>query len=241
MYNLQKYNVKSSSGEAQQLYLLDEFTDLLGASIYTSLDMSITENLTDLASAKLDLTVGIKDKVDYEDSLSIDVVGNPGTVLDGGFFIEKLSSSIKTEKVIYATFGLEEDEDKHKEESIFLNAKLALSKNIFLNEEYEDSLNRKMKLSKDLYLQFIGTDLLGSKVMANLYDTEQTTINITIPPKGVLEIDSENYTVYLNDKNVFDSYTGAWVTFDRDTTEITLGVGNGRVISGDILYRERYL
>ena len=240
MYNLQKYNVKSSS-EDVQLYLLDEFTDLLGASIYTSLDISVTENLTDLASAKLDLTVGIKYKVDYEDSLSIDVIGNPGTVLDGGFFIEKLSSSIKTEKIIYATFGLEEDQDKHEEDAIFLNAKLTLSKNIFLNEEYEDSLNQKMKLSKDLYLQFIGTDLLGSKIMANLYDTEQTTINITIPPGGVLEIDSENYTVYLDDTNVFDSYTGSWVIFDRDTTEITLGVGNGRVISGDILYRERYL
>ena len=240
MYNLQKYNVKGSSGEVQQLYLLDEFTDLLGASLYTSLDISVTENLTDLASAKLDLTVGIKSKVDYEDSLSIDVIGNPGTALDGEFR-ENLSSSIKTEKIVYATFGLEEDQDKHKEESIFLNAKLTLAKDIFLNEEYEDSLNQKLKLSRDLYLQFIGTDLLGSKIMASLYDTEQTTINITIPPGGVLEIDSENYTVYLNDTNVFDSYTGEWVIFDRDTTEITLGVGNGRVISGDILYRERYL
>lgn len=239
MYNLQKYNVKGSSGEVQ-LYLLDEFTDLLGASIYTSLDISVTENLTDFASAKIDLTVGIKSKVDYTDSLSIDVIGNPGTVLDGEF-IEKLSSSIKTEKIVYATFGLEEDEDKHKEEVIFLNAKLTLSKDIFLNDEYEDSLNQKLKLSRDLYLQFIGTDLLGSKIMANLYDTEQTTINITIPPGGVLEIDSENYTVYLNDENVFDSYTGSWVKLDRDTTDLTLGVGNGRVISGDILYRERYL
>lgn len=239
MYNLQKYNVKGSSGEVQ-LYLLDEFTDLLGASIYTSLDISVTENLTDFASAKIDLTVGIKSKVDYTDSLSIDATGSPGTILDGEF-IENLSSSIRTEKIVYATFGLEEDEDKHKEESIFLNAKLTLSKNVFLNEEYEDGLNQKLKLSKDLYLQFIGTDLLGSKLMANLYDTEHITINITIPPGGVLEIDSENYTVYLNDENVFDSYTGSWAIFDRDTTELTLGVGNGRVISGDILYRERYL
>lgn len=239
MYNLQKYNVKGSSGEGQ-LYLLDEFTDLLGASIYTSLDMSVTENLTDFASAKIGLTVGIKSKVDYTDSLSIDAIGSPGTILDGEF-IENLSSSIRTEKIVYATFGLEEDEDKHKEEVIFLNAKLTLSKNVFLNEEYEDGLNQKLKLSKDLYLQFIGTDLLGSKLMANIYDTEHTAINITIPPGSVLEIDSENYTVYLNNENVFDSYTGSWVIFDRDTIELTLGVGNGRVISGDILYRERYL
>lgn len=239
MYNLQKYNVKGSSGDVQ-LYLLDEFTDLLGASLYTSLDISVSENLTDLASAKIDLTIGIKSKVDYEDSLFIDVVGNPGTVLDGEFR-ETLSSYITTEKIIYATFGLEEDQDKRKEEAIFLNAKITLFKNILLNEEYEDGLTQKLKMSKDLYLQFIGTDLLGSKIMANLYDTEQSTINITIPPGGVLEIDSETYTVYLNDTNVFDSYTGAWVMFDRDTTELTLGVGNGRVISGDILYRERYL
>lgn len=241
MYNLQKYNVKGSSGEGQ-LYLLDEFTDLLGASIYTSLDISVTENLTDFALTKIGLTVGIKSKVDYTDSLSINATCSPGTILDGEF-IENLSSSIRTEKIVYATFGLEEDEDKHKEEVIFLNAKITLSKNVVLHEEeeYEDGLNQKLKLSKDLYLQFIGTDLLGSKLMANLYDTEQTTINITLPPGSVLEIDSENYTVYLNDENVFDSYTGSWVTFDRDTIELILGVGNGRVISGDILYRERYL
>ena len=65
--------------------------------------------------------------------------------------------------------------------------------------------------------------------------------DIVIPAGGVLVIDAENCTAYLNNESVIDLYSGDWIWLTR----LLLGVDISSNTSGDIdaklLYRERYL
>lgn len=65
--------------------------------------------------------------------------------------------------------------------------------------------------------------------------------NIVIPAGGILVIDSDNCTAYLNNENVIDLYSGDFLWL----TKMLLGLDVSSNTSGDIdvklLYRERFL
>lgn len=65
--------------------------------------------------------------------------------------------------------------------------------------------------------------------------------DIVIPAGGVLVIDADNCTAYLDNTSVIDLYSGDWIWLTR----LLLGVDVSSNTSGDIdvklLYRERYL
>ena len=65
--------------------------------------------------------------------------------------------------------------------------------------------------------------------------------DIVIPPGGKLVIDSDNYTVYLDNEDVIYAYSGEWIKFTRDLAGINITSGTSGILDVNVLYRERFL
>ena len=71
--------------------------------------------------------------------------------------------------------------------------------------------------------------------------TVSQIFNIEIPPGGRLVIDSDNYTVYLNNENAIHTYSGDWIKINRAFQSIEVDSGTSGDVDVSVLYRERFL
>lgn len=228
-FNLQKFNIKTIN-EDLVILLSADFKDELISSLYPSIDISANMYVFDSLSSTLDFTIGILSELDLKDSLVSAIFMDTYTPIEI-VYKDNLTSECYIEKEGYYNIEFEDS----------LVSDFILLKNLYFTELFKDESMMKTAGSKELFLNMSYSDVLSSNIIADIFDTEVTTISITIPAGGILEIDSNNYTVYLNNKNVFDSYSGSWVFLDRGVKELVVGVGNGRTIKGNVIYRERYL
>lgn len=65
--------------------------------------------------------------------------------------------------------------------------------------------------------------------------------DIVIPVGGVLVIDADNCTAYLNNESVIDLYSGDWIWLTRLLLGIDVTSNTSGSIDVKLLYRERYL
>lgn len=72
-------------------------------------------------------------------------------------------------------------------------------------------------------------------------DVQMRFDGLSIPPGGVLTIDSEFFTATLNGVNVIDRYTGDWLEITRKLKRIEATSSSSGDIGVSVLYRERYL
>lgn len=228
-FNLQKFNIKTIN-EDLVILLSADFKDELISSLYPSIDISANMYVFDSLSSTLDFTIGILSELDLKDSLVSAIFMDTYTPIEI-VYKDNLTSECHIEKEGYYNIEFEDS----------LVSDFILLKNLYFTELFKDESMMKTTGAKELFLNMSYSDVLSSNIIADIFDTEVTTISITIPAGGILEIDSNNYTVYLNNDNVFDSYSGSWVFLDRGVKELVVGVGNGRTIKGNVIYRERYL
>lgn len=228
-FNLQKFNIKTIN-EDLVILLSADFKDELISSLYPSIDISANMYVFDSLSSTLEFTIGILSELDLKDSLVSKTFVEIYVPIEVEYN-DILTSFVSTEKEIYYNLEFKDP----------LIADFILLKNLYFTELFKDESMMKTTGSKELFLNMSYSDVLSSNIISDIFDTEVTTISITIPAGGILEIDSNNYTVYLNNDNVFDSYSGSWVFLDRGVKELVVGVGNGRTIKGNVIYRERYL
>ena len=71
--------------------------------------------------------------------------------------------------------------------------------------------------------------------------TKQTNIELTIPAGSVLIIDMQNFTAYLDGKNVYKNVSGEWFAISRDTLSLLIDAASGSGLAGTMEYVERYL
>ena len=71
--------------------------------------------------------------------------------------------------------------------------------------------------------------------------TKQTNIELTIPAGSVLTIDMQNFTAYLDGKNVYKNVSGEWFAISRDTLSLLIDAASGSGLAGTMEYVERYL
>ena len=71
--------------------------------------------------------------------------------------------------------------------------------------------------------------------------TKQTNIELTIPAGSVLIIDMQNFTAYLDGKNVYKNVSGEWFAISRDTLSLLIDAASGSGLVGTMEYVERYL
>lgn len=71
--------------------------------------------------------------------------------------------------------------------------------------------------------------------------TKQTNVELTIPAGSVLTIDMQNFTAYLDGKNVYKNVSGEWFAISRDTLSLLIDAASGSGLVGTMEYVERYL
>lgn len=83
-------------------------------------------------------------------------------------------------------------------------------------------------------------EIVNCLVSTAVFDTVYITLDVSIPAKGKLVIDSENFIALLNGANVLDRHEGEWLDLSRAVEEIRISGGAG-ALRASMLYTERFL
>lgn len=136
-------------------------------------------------------------------------------------------------------------EDCHVKTALLaaLNATVEMGSNGHLVISLGEALNATAFVSVDYYIPTISVyAMLDSMVSSSRFDIEYIVLDVTIPPRGMLIIDSDNYVVLLGDKNVIDKHSGEWLDeLTRNTFDVQIEGGGVNELTGSILYTPRYL
>ncbi|MEG1779457.1 MAG: hypothetical protein RR263_05085, partial [Oscillospiraceae bacterium] len=116
-----------------------------------------------------------------------------------------------------------------------------ISKNTPLTAAFSQRVEAAVLISKNIYLGAVFGEIIYSVISIVTLDEDKITINVTIPPGGELVINSELYLVTLNGVNIIHLHKGDWISLSKDTTHLIADTSTGGNLSGQMLYRERYL
>lgn len=116
-----------------------------------------------------------------------------------------------------------------------------LSKDIYAGATIDSILRSESYLSKEIFSDINAAGTLDTTTGADIYNNEVAQLTITLKPGERLEIDSDLFTAYLDQKNVFEHYRGDWIRLDRRSVELRVDTGNNKALSGSIMYRELFL
>lgn len=116
------------------------------------------------------------------------------------------------------------------------------SGDLMVSEVFAASVRDRAKLGANYNLAETEVfEIVNAAAGTAQFDNKYMTISVSIPPGGVLEIDTENYTVTLNGENVLFAHSGAWAEIDRKTKEIEVILPARGNFSASLEYTERFL
>lgn len=104
-----------------------------------------------------------------------------------------------------------------------------------------DILTAQTAGSKNVPAPFTVSEILTSILEATSQTTEQTTIQLAIPPGGELRVDSDLFIVLLNGENVLHTQSGDWINISRNLLRLIVESASGGQLRGQLIYTERYL
>lgn len=173
-------------------------------------------------------------------SVSVELLGSEGVPAEIHFvsdFPFLAAASESTESVAY----LAEDSFYSHPFQDAVKVQSSLGENTISTAAFGGTMLFRGSLGKNLVTTHYLSELLHCLVDVFTLENQVMNLSVTIPPGGRLVIDSENYNIYLNGKNVLHLMNGDWITLDRDTTTLSIGNGSGARLTGQLLYVERYL
>lgn len=175
-----------------------------------------------------------------------------GTPVEFGFGEEITSSGIVTSTCV---MQLQLDEK--------MNVNGRSSEDIMIEDPFEEEMNCDAYVSEDIAFgnDFIETfesavildkfiDMVIMELSENLgINTCSIILDETIIPVHCrtssgrrVTVNSENYTVYYDGKNILDCYgSNEWIEIGRDTEKITVYSNSGVPVKGRLIYKERFL
>ena len=184
-------------------------------------------------------------------------------------FYEELAQKIQAWRDFPAEIDFTEEMSKDITPSVFVSmaahfrevikAEPLISNNALIESFFSEGIFSAMSFGNDLpfeqhFRDVIGALILGSKdlpfeqhftesvfmtSMATMVEKETLVINVTIPANGVLRIDSETFTVTLNNVSILHNHSGGWINLDRDALE--MAISSSRTLNGELIYVERFL
>ena len=122
-----------------------------------------------------------------------------------------------------------------------VNAVVYIFKNFITDQSYEESARSEGLMGANFFLYDNYRESAIAIVYAAIIEEDMVLINVSIPPGSELRIDSENYTVTLDGRNIIHLHSGDWIMLDRNTVELIISNGDLGRVSGYALYTERYL
>lgn len=152
-------------------------------------------------------------------------------------FIRKVNKEMD----LLAKVDLHKIQNEIKSFGIELNAKAKLNANKARKMNNVASGNGLVVLYFNAIRKFTQSAIMLADVSVISIITRQTNVELTIPPGGMLIIDMQNYTAYLDGKNVYKDVLGEWFAISRDTLSLLIDAASGNGLVGTMEYVERYL
>lgn len=114
-------------------------------------------------------------------------------------------------------------------------------KNIAVYSNFDDAFFATPYIGKNIFSDGNYTEIVSCVTDIAVLEQQVLNINITLLPNSEIKIDSELFTLLLNNQNLIQNHKGDWILLDRDLVDLRIDSGTGGVLSGKILYKERYL
>lgn len=122
-----------------------------------------------------------------------------------------------------------------------LNAKVKINANKARKFNNAAGGNGLVVLYFNAIRKFTQSAIMLADVSVISITTKQTNVELTIPAGSVLTIDMQNFTAYLDGKNVYKNVSGEWFAISRDTLSLLIDAASGSGLVGTMEYVERYL
>ena len=152
-------------------------------------------------------------------------------------FIRKVNKEMD----LLAKVDLHKIQNEIKSFGIELNAKAKINANKARKFNNAAGGNGLVVLYFNAIRKFTQSAIMLADVSVISIITKQTNIELTIPAGSVLIIDMQNFTAYLDGKNVYKNVSGEWFAISRDTLSLLIHAASGSGLAGTMEYVERYL
>ena len=152
-------------------------------------------------------------------------------------FIRKVNKEMD----LLAKVDLHKIQNEIKSFGIELNAKAKINANKARKFNNAAGGNGLVVLYFNAIRKFTQSAIMLADVSVISITTKQTNVELTIPAGSVLTIDMQNFTAYLDGKNVYKNILGEWFAISRDTSSLLIDAASGSGLVGTMEYVERYL
>ena len=152
-------------------------------------------------------------------------------------FIRKVNKEMD----LLAKVDLHKIQNEIKSFGIKLNAKARINANKARKFNNAAGGNGLVVLYFNAIRKFTQSAIMLADVSVISITTKQTNVELTIPAGSVLTIDMQNFTAYLDGKNVYKNVSGEWFAISRDTLSLLIDAASGSGLVGTMEYVERYL
>ena len=218
-FNLSGFNIAGSHNEEVDIsiYCYEKYETTINFSKNTLLTVTCNERL----SNNIKLTLSIPENIDLEADLG---------------FIPKLEFFINLESNFKESILSKVKIDVNNDFKVSCNAGLnsTFDFNLFENLYIKD-----LTFGKDILIK---ENINSEELLTNLKSTVLNNWITKINASGKrIEIDSDKYTVYIDEENALDKFSGDWIYLSRDIESIEISSSNNKKIKGKIIFRERFL
>lgn len=152
-------------------------------------------------------------------------------------FIRKVNKEMD----LLAKVDLHKIQNEIKSFGIELNAKAKINANKARKFNNAAGGNGLVVLYFNAIRKFTQSAIMLADVSVISITTKQTNVELTIPAGSVLIIDMQNFTAYLDGRNVYKNVSGEWFAISRDTLALLIDAASGSGLAGTMEYVERYL
>lgn len=152
-------------------------------------------------------------------------------------FIRKVNKEMD----LLAKVDLHKIQNEIKSFGIELNAKAKINANKARKFNNAAGGNGLVVVYFNAIRKFTQSAIMLADVSVISITTKQTNVELTIPAGSVLTIDMQNFTAYLDGKNVYKNVSGEWFAISRDTLSLLIDAASGSGLVGTMEYVERYL
>lgn len=226
-FNLSGFNIAGSHDEEVDIsiYCYEKYETTINFSKNTLLTVTCNERL----SNNIKLTLSIPENIDLEADL--------GVIPKLEFFINLESDfkeSILSKVKLAEDINFEIDVNNDFKISCNIGLDSTFDFNLFENLYIRDTSFGKNILIKD----YVNSEELLTNLKSSVLNNWITKVNAS---GKRIEIDSDKYTVYIDEENALDKFSGDWIYLSREVESIEISSSNNKKITGKIIFRERFL
>lgn len=228
-YNVSKFNVDAV--DTQEPPITMHCSEKIEIMVQTSTDISLDAIGIEQIMTKSIVSGASIVTFEYEESLDLESRYGVASYVE-----MNVEHELDVKSSIHETVYLTPEFNEEFDGDFYVSTNTRIYDNNFLEDVKINTL-----VGKSITMSGSGSESLWINSDSTILNEEISQINVTLRRGEKLTINSENFTVFLNETNVLDKYDGSWIEISRDTEKIILTSPGNSQIRGKIIYRERFL